>query len=48
MNLMRTWRRLNLWPRFVIAVTLGFLVLFGVFSLLAMRAVHDSTQRVLE
>ncbi|MBI4213561.1 MAG: GAF domain-containing protein [Chloroflexi bacterium] len=39
---------MSLWPRLVIAVTVGFLVLFGVFSLLAMRAVNDSTQRVLE
>jgi HAMP domain-containing protein len=39
---------LNLWPRLIIAVTLGFLVLFGVFSLLAIRAVNDSTQRILD
>ena len=42
------WRRLDLWPRLAIAVTLGFLVLFGIFSLLALRAVADSTDRILE
>ena len=42
------WRRLNLWPRLVVAVTLGFLLLYGVFSLLALRAVNDSTNRTLK
>ncbi len=42
------WRRLNLWPRLVVAVTLGFLLLYGVFSLLALRAVNASTNRTLK
>ena len=48
MKLLATWRRLNLWPRLVIAVTGGFLLLFAVFTLLALRAVEDSTDRILE
>jgi signal transduction histidine kinase/HAMP domain-containing protein len=48
MNAARAWRRLNLWPRLVIAVTVGFVALFGIFSLLALRAVADSTDRILE
>ena len=44
----RAWRRLNLWPRLVITVTIGFVALFGVFSLLALRAVAESTDRILE
>jgi len=47
-KLLATWRRLNLWPRLVIAVTGGFLLLFAVFTLLALRAVEDSTDRILE
>lgn len=42
------WGRLNLWPRLAITVTLGFLVLFAVFSVLAMRAVDASTNRILQ
>jgi signal transduction histidine kinase/HAMP domain-containing protein len=41
------WQRLNLWPRLVITLAVGFLLLFGVFSLLALRAVNDSTGHVL-
>jgi len=48
MNAARAWNRLNLWPRLVIAATVGFVALFGVFSLLALRAVADSTDRILE
>jgi len=42
------WRRLALWPRLVIAVTLGLVVLFVGLSLLAIRAVDDSTNRILQ
>lgn len=45
--MVRKFQQLNLWPRLAIAVTLGFLVLFGVFSLLSLRAVNDSTNRIL-
>ena len=41
------WRRLTLWPRLAIAVTLGFGLLFALVSLLALRAVDDSTNRIL-
>ena len=41
------WRRLTLWPRLVIAVTLGFGALFALVSLLALRAVDASTDRIL-
>lgn len=46
-NALGPWRRLNLWPRLAVTVTLGFVLLFGVFSLLALRAVSDSTDRTL-
>lgn len=41
-------RRMDLWPRLVLAVTVGFLVLFGIFSWLSLRAVDDSTNRILQ
>lgn len=41
-------RRLALWPRLAIAVTVGFLVLFGIFSGFSLRAVQESTDRVLQ
>ncbi|MBI2171175.1 MAG: GAF domain-containing protein [Chloroflexi bacterium] len=46
--MLRKFQRLNLWPRLAIAVSLGFLLLFGVFSLLSLRAVNDSTDRILQ
>ncbi|MEE9324820.1 MAG: ATP-binding protein [Dehalococcoidia bacterium] len=45
--LLRGFKGLNLWPRLVIAVTVGFLILFGIFSLLSLKAVNDSTERIL-
>ena len=48
MILLRIWRRLNLWPRLAISATLGYLVVFGVFSVLSLRAVNESTDRILE
>ena len=41
------WRRLTLWPRLAIGVTIGFLVLFAGFSVLGIRAVDASTNRIL-
>ena len=41
------WRRLNLWPRLAIGVTIGFVVLFAGFSVLGIRAVDASTNRIL-
>jgi signal transduction histidine kinase len=41
------WRRLTLWPRLAIAVTIGFVVLFAGFSVLGIRAVDVSTNRIL-
>jgi signal transduction histidine kinase/HAMP domain-containing protein len=41
------WRRLTLWPRLAIGVTIGFLGLFAGFSLLGIRAVDASTNRIL-
>lgn len=43
-----TWRRLALWPRLAIAVTAGFVGLYVVFGLLALRAVDESTDRILD
>ncbi|MCZ7567721.1 MAG: cache domain-containing protein [Ardenticatenaceae bacterium] len=39
---------LGLWPRMALGISLGFLVLFGAFSALGERALHDSTERLLE
>jgi signal transduction histidine kinase len=41
------WRHLTLWPRLAIGVTIGFLVLFAGFSVLGIRAVDASTNRIL-
>src|SRR5512142_780193 len=41
------WGRLMLWPRLAIGVTIGFLVLFVGFSVLGIRAVDASTNRIL-
>jgi signal transduction histidine kinase/HAMP domain-containing protein len=41
------WRRLTLWPRLAIGVTLGFIVLFAGFSVLGIQAVDASTTRIL-
>ena len=41
------WRRLTLWPRLAIGVTIGFVVLFVGFSVLGIRAVDASTSRIL-
>ena len=41
------WRRLTLWPRLAIGVTIGFLVLFAGFSVLGIRAVDASTNQIL-
>jgi signal transduction histidine kinase/HAMP domain-containing protein len=46
-NLPALWRRLTLWPRLAIGVTIGFLVLFAGFSVLGIRAVDASTNRIL-
>ncbi|MBI3954342.1 MAG: GAF domain-containing protein [Chloroflexi bacterium] len=48
LKILGDFQRLNLWPRLVIAATLGFLVLFAIFSLLSLRAVNDSTNRILQ
>jgi signal transduction histidine kinase len=44
----RSFRQWDLWPRLALGVTVGFLLLFGVFSLLSLRAIEDSTNRILE
>jgi signal transduction histidine kinase len=41
------WRKLSLWPRLIIVVTIGFAGLFAIFSVLALRAVDDSSGRIL-
>lgn len=51
MNLLRGFKqrvaRLNLWTRLVLVLTIGFALLFGVFSLVSLRVLDDSTQRIL-
>ena len=39
--------RLNLWTRLVLVLTAGFVTLFGVFSLVSLRVLDNSTQRIL-
>jgi signal transduction histidine kinase len=39
--------RLNLWTRLVLVLTIGFAMLFGVFSFISLRVLDDSTQRIL-
>lgn len=39
--------RLNLWTRLVLVLTVGFAMLFGIFSLVSLRVLEDSTQRIL-
>ncbi len=39
--------RLNLWTRLVLVLTAGFVLLFGVFSLVSLRVLDDSTRRIL-
>jgi signal transduction histidine kinase len=39
--------RLNLWTRLVLVLIAGFVTLFGVFSLVSLRVLDDSTQRIL-
>lgn len=38
---------MNLWTRLVLVLTMGFVLLFGVFSLVSLRILDDSTQRIL-
>ncbi len=44
----RWLRRVNLWPRLVIGVSLGFLALLVVVGLLILRIVEDSRNRILD
>lgn len=46
-RLLAWWRRLTLWPQLAIGVTLAFVALFAAFSVLALRAVDDSTNRIV-
>ena len=39
---------MGIWPRLAVTIMLGFLVFFTTFSLLSMRMVNDSTNRILE
>ncbi len=38
----------GLWPRLALVLTGGFLLLFGIFSLLSLQAINDSTDRILQ
>ena len=46
-NLFVLWHRLTLWPRLAIGVTIGFVMLFAGFSVLGIRAIDASTNRIL-
>lgn len=45
--LRRLTSRLNLWTRLALGLTAGFAILFGIFSLVSLRVLDDSTQRIL-
>ncbi len=47
-RLLSFWTRLALWPRLAIGVTLGFGILFAGFSVVGLRAVNESTNRILQ
>lgn len=47
-TLMTLLRRVNLWPRLVVAVSIGFLALFAILGLLTLRAVDDSREHILQ
>lgn len=38
----------ELWPRLALVLSGGFLLLFGIFSLLSLQAIDDSTDRLLQ
>lgn len=38
----------KLWPRLALVLSGGFLLLFGIFSLLSLQAIDDSTERILQ
>lgn len=44
----RLFHNLGLWQRIALTITIGFLFLFTIFSLLSMRMINDSTGRILE
>ncbi len=39
---------IGLWPRLAFTITLGFVIFFTIFSLLSIRIVNDSTNRILD
>ncbi|MEE9399508.1 MAG: PDC sensor domain-containing protein, partial [Dehalococcoidales bacterium] len=39
---------MGIWPRLAFTIALGFLIFFTIFSLLSIRMVNDSTNRILE
>ena len=39
---------IGLWPRLALTITLGFAIFFTIFSLLSIRTVNDSTNRILD
>lgn len=45
--LKRLTSRLNLWTRLALGLTAGFAILFGIFSLVSLQVLDDSTQRIL-
>lgn len=44
----RRLRQLTLWPSLVVALTAGFLVLHSIFSILILRTIDYSTNRILQ
>ena len=40
--------KMGLWSRIAITITIGFFIFFTIFSLLSLRMVSDSTNRILE
>ena len=47
-RLLRAWSGLTLWPRLALGTTLAFALLFAGFSVVGIRAVDESTNRILQ
>ena len=47
-RLSNSFHNMGVWPRLALTITVGFLIFFTIFSLLSIRMVNDSTNRILE
>ncbi len=47
-RLSNSFHNMGLWPRLALTIAVGFFIFFTIFSLLSIRMVNDSTNRILE